>query len=662
MRQARRRGFVGREDHLLEFHAALRGGPDRPGVLFLHGPGGIGKSTLLRRFADDAAAAGRPVVEVDGRLPIPAAAAFEEQAGAALSTEGVVLLIDTFEQCQSLENWLRERFLPRLPAGALVVIAGRQPPDPGWAVDVAWRGLLRVLPLADLDPREAVALMTARGVPPQLHSRVARFAGGHPLALCLAAEVAAQDVDGELVWAPTQDVVATLLARLVDAIPSHAHRKALEVCAHAQRTTVELLRAVLADAEAAESFAWLRGLPFIESGKDGLYPHDLVRDLLNTDFKWCDPQGHEEMHKQIWDAVVERATTATGDARRSAISALLYLHRYGDVRSELFARTAESTLFELAYQPELRADVLRLATEAEGAEFAETVAFWLDRRPGAFHVHCRSDTQEPVAFLAWLRLAEPVAEEVAADPVVAAAWEHTRAAGRLRPGAHVAVARFMVPTPVVDRQTTAAELHLVRITSELVHGQAMAAAFIALRDPRPFVPVMTYFGHRFVAEVTAPDGGGYGLFVHDWEEMPLSSYLELSVAQLADSPQAPPTALTREEFDQAVRQALRDWRDPAEFAVTPLTRARFVARRGQDDPVEVLREAIADAVDHLGGVPKRAKAHRAVVTTFIHGTPTQEAAAERLGLPFSTYRRHLAAGVELVCDRLWAAESGGPRG
>jgi hypothetical protein len=35
---------------------------------------------------------------------------------------------------------------------------------------------------------------------------------------------------------------------------------------------------------------------------------------------------------------------------------------------------------------------------------------------------------------------------------------------------------------------------------------------------------------------------------------------------------------------------------------------------------------------------------------------TQEAAAELLGLPFSTYRGHLTRGVERVCDRLWQRE------
>ncbi|MFI9769625.1 hypothetical protein ACIHJG_22540 [Streptomyces sp. NPDC052415] len=53
------------------------------------------------------------------------------------------------------------------------------------------------------------------------------------------------------------------------------------------------------------------------------------------------------------------------------------------------------------------------------------------------------------------------------------------------------------------------------------------------------------------------------------------------------------------------------------------------------------------------------KRHRALVTTYLKGAPTQEAAAERLDLPFSTYRRHLTSGVERVAELLWQHELSG---
>ena len=47
--------------------------------------------------------------------------------------------------------------------------------------------------------------------------------------------------------------------------------------------------------------------------------------------------------------------------------------------------------------------------------------------------------------------------------------------------------------------------------------------------------------------------------------------------------------------------------------------------------------------------------------TFVRAAPTQEAAAEVLGLPFSTYRRYLAKAVDEVTDPLWSVEIGAVR-
>ena len=44
--------------------------------------------------------------------------------------------------------------------------------------------------------------------------------------------------------------------------------------------------------------------------------------------------------------------------------------------------------------------------------------------------------------------------------------------------------------------------------------------------------------------------------------------------------------------------------------------------------------------------------------TYLRGAPSQEAAAEVLGLPFSTYRRYLARATARLVDLLWAVEVG----
>jgi len=42
----------------------------------------------------------------------------------------------------------------------------------------------------------------------------------------------------------------------------------------------------------------------------------------------------------------------------------------------------------------------------------------------------------------------------------------------------------------------------------------------------------------------------------------------------------------------------------------------------------------------------------------MHPAPTQEAAAELLDIPFSTYRRHLTSGIQRLTEILWREEVG----
>jgi energy-coupling factor transporter ATP-binding protein EcfA2 len=130
-------------------------------VLFVHGAGGVGKTTLLDMFAGIAAEEGRTPVRVDARhlalasdaLPVPAAGGRP------------VLLIDTYELLEPIDDWVRERYLPSLPEDCLVVIAGRRAPRPRWRADPAWRELTRVVVLGNPATGDGRSYLADQGVP-----------------------------------------------------------------------------------------------------------------------------------------------------------------------------------------------------------------------------------------------------------------------------------------------------------------------------------------------------------------------------------------------------------------------------------------------------------------------------------------------------------------
>ncbi len=66
-----------------------------------------------------------------------------------------------------------------------------------------------------------------------------------------------------------------------------------------------------------------------------------------------------------------------------------------------------------------------------------------------------------------------------------------------------------------------------------------------------------------------------------------------------------------------------------------------------------------EAVESLQKTPRDAKLYRALYHTYLQPAPTQEQAAELLDLPFSTFRRHLKAGIIRVAQSLWQKELGG---
>ena len=80
-------------------------------------------------------------------------------------------------------------------------------------------------------------------------------------------------------------------------------------------------------------------------------------------------------------------------------------------------------------------------------------------------------------------------------------------------------------------------------------------------------------------------------------------------------------------------------------------------RAGDEEPGGAALEAlVCAAVETLRDHPRDDKLWRAVERTYVHPATTQERAAAALGLPFSTYRRHLTQGMDRVVARLWDQE------
>ncbi|KJY35208.1 ATP-binding protein [Streptomyces sp. NRRL S-495] len=656
---ARVQAFVGRDEEFDGFARALAGDPQAPFAFYLVGPGGIGKSTLLRRLADHARSTGRLLLELDGRFVGRDPADFERAAGPFLDIPGTVLFVDSFEHCQWLESWLWQRFLPRAADDTLVVLAGRLAPQPQWTADPAWSGLLRVLELGPFSETQARSLLSTARVPPQLRERVLRFAGGNPLALSLAAAAREDDWSREGVWAPSADVLRTLLSGLVGEVPTAAHRRALEVAAQAWSTSEELLATVLPEEDAHLLFGWLRGLPFMESSHRGLYPHDAARETLAADLRWRAPNAFVEMRRRLAEEYLRLLREAPEEQVWTVTDELFHLFRDGELVARLRTWSREDEVHDRPLHPEDLDTVLRMATETEGPESAELVRYWARRQPQAFSVYRLVNTGRVVAFTARLALPAPAdPEDLATDPVVAAAWAYTEATAPVRPGEHIGVSRFTVYPERYQVPSRVIDLSSSRAQAESARARARAYGFAVWRDADTWAArvrgSLTDTGAR-------PRVGAhtYGVFGVDWRQLPVETWLRHLMTSTPVPAQAGPSGVSRTTFDQAVREAFTHWRDPGAFAACALLRTRLAA--DLDEPVEELRALLRQAVDDLAQDPRGARAREALTAGYFSGAPTQEGAARRLGLPYGTYRRHLRQGLDLLCEALWEQELHGSR-
>jgi hypothetical protein len=660
--------------------------PEPPfAVVHVHGPGGVGKTALLHELGRLAAAEGLPVVWLDGRDLEVSPSGFLFALGHALGcTEEAspldalaahhrgLLFIDTYETLAPLDTWLRETFLPQLPSRFLVVIAGRDTPATAWRTDLGWRDLVRIVSLRNLRPEESLAYLEARGVPAAAHAEVLGFTYGHPLALALVSDVMARgDQGASFLPEHEPDIVQALLERFVRQIPSRRHRDALEVCAHTRVTTEALLGDVLGEEHAPELFAWLRGLSFIEQGPQGLFPHDLAREVLDADLRWRNPADYRDLHRRVRGFVVRTLQEARGREQQRAAFDLLYLHRGNPIMRPVHDWDALTAGYAEPATPADLPQILAIAHQHEGADSAAIVAYWADRQLPGFSVS-RSATGHVDGFVANVKLHAATAAELAADPALAAAWDFAARYGPLRPGDEIVLHRFVMGRDTYQAPSAVINLMAMNCVLHWVCNPRLSWSFLTIADPDAWDQVFTYLSLRRSPEAEFSVGQRrYAVYTHDWRTEPAPVWLDvMSERELAsDSPAdaaatsrlQPLLVLSEPEFAAAVRQALRDYTRPDALAANPLLRSRLTVEAAGGMPdVGTLRTRIREAAEQLRANPRDEKLYRAIHRTYLEPAATQELAAELLDLPFSSYRRHLTTGIARITASLWQRELHGP--
>ncbi|WP_306204736.1 ATP-binding protein [Actinoplanes sp. RD1] len=590
----RRRSLVGRDAELALFREALAG----PGLIFVHGPGGVGKSALLDGFAGLAAAAGREPVRADARHLALAPEALPVPAGPR-----PVLILDTYELLEPIDDWVREQYLPSLPGGALVVLAGRRAPGPRWRADPAWRALTRVVELGNLAAGDARALLAAQHVAAPARERLVAISRGHPLTLSLLADAAGRGAEPRTL-ADVPDVVGALVGQLVEQAPSPRHRAALEACALVPATTEDYLRAMVGG-DAGELFGWLRTLSFVRDSPYGLYPHDVVRDVLDADLRWRDPERYAETYARKLVAFRDQVRAMSDE--RAQLEVVVRMVVLNGARSRLDLLNALPPTMG-AYADRLRpGDEAGVLAMAAGPDL---VAYWLRRQPEAFHVFRTAGGQ----LCGYAACVELDGTDAGVDPVADAMWQHVLRQDPPLPGERVRAWRFFGdrergqgPSPSMTLFVACQMLAIMKLRADvawtLVGG---------LDDAESWAPTMEFLDFW-------PAGPGYA---HDWRRTGVDRWTRQLHARHLGAPVRREPPVSRAEFADAVRAALR-------------------APGRPDGRLEAGIAALDPAAREL------------LTRTYLRPTMTQERLAVALHLSFNTYRRHRDRAVDQLVAWLW---------
>jgi hypothetical protein len=686
---ARQRRFVGRASELALFGSALAA-PELPfALLFVFGPGGVGKTALLGEFAAHCTQLRTPIYTIDARrvesTPEAFLDALRRSMALAPSESPVallgayprrqVVLIDTYEMLAPLDRWLREVFLPQLSAQTLVVLAGREPPALAWRSDPGWQTLLQLLPLRNLAPAESRTYLNLCAVPADQQQAVLDFTHGHPLALSLVADVFAQRPDIQFQPAAVPDTIKTLLEQLVQKVPGPAHRGALEACAVVRLTTEALLAELLQLPDVHDLFDWLRSLSFIESGPQGLFPHDLAREALDADLRWRNPDWYTELQRRAGGAYLQRFERAHGQDLQEILFDALFLYRHNPVMRPFYSWDALSQALPSPARGEDWPALRAMVAQHEGEESARLAEYWFARQPQGVTVFraasAAGSTSTPDGFLAAVALHQTSADDRAIDPAVQATWQYLAQTAPLREGEGATLFRFFMARDTYQAISPIQSLASIVMLRHFLTTPQLALIFFPCADPDFWAPFCAYIQFPRIETADFTVGGRrYGVYGQDLRVVPPMTWLlwmgERGI--LAGSAAVPPPpavtpllVLSQEEFAAAARAALHDFARPDALLRNPLLRSRLIGERTGGAATDAerasrLRTLLKAACETLQASPRETKLHRTLYHTYLQPAPTQEQAAELLDLPFGTYRRYLKAGVTRVIELLWQWE------
>lgn len=629
--------FVGRGEQLDTLTRALDAVVADPAairVLVVHGSAGIGKTSVARMAARLARGKGF-VVSYD-----------TDEGGSGPR----FVVFDGMQYGQWVDPAERRALFASLAPGGVYVLEVRHDPITTWAREPGWGTLIAPIELTRLTTSEVKTYLERRGIDGSKHGELVRFADGHPLALGLLVDAQLRAGGAPMAVTESPDLIAALCDQFVTSVPDAEHGSALELATLLRTTTEDALAELVSRSRARELFRWLRALSFMITSAQGIHPHDLAREVLDRSYAWRNPRGRAAFAERARAYVLSDFVNTDTDVF-AAFAQLGHLVPLEAGARECVALPPDFPAVPVPARPEHLPVMRAMTLRHEGELSAKLLDRWFARAPQGFRV-LETPQGEVLGFVALVFLDRIAPDELDDDPMLVMSRRIAEDMFRGVITGRVSLVRFWIgrdayhaPGPVT------AALSAITVNGVLADGVAISLNYctdaMTLAGTKEAVGIIT-FGTVTVGSLTTTMMGldRRGMSPEEW----IASIPIFTRSRRAALPEGEGARLDRDVFERAVRDALRDLHRRDRLALNPLTSTPLVA--GGGDPANALRKVVVDGLAAIGG-----SYGRAIRAAYGEPGRSHEDAAEALGMPYSTFRRHVARGISDLVEELWRREA-----
>lgn len=322
--------FVGRNMELSIFRKLVCNIENKERILNVSGTGGIGKSSLLDQFRRICDLEGIPFFLLDcmdftktpqgfalrllamlnkdvqgewseGKLLEEATRQLNKQA----QTGRLVFAIDTYEEMNELDDWLRHSFVVELSINIMIILSGRFPLKGGWVLSPAWRRFIKFMPLSPFDFETCKQYTSTFGnYNDSFVKKSYLITKGHPLTLSLF--MGLNELDGlrgeqEPEFQLWNETFKEIAGQWLREIPDSTLMELLEAVTMVRVFNHEILENILGKELSNEEFEKLIHLSFVRKSERGWYLHQVLRKALYQDFRIKKPH----IYYKLWQRSVK---------------------------------------------------------------------------------------------------------------------------------------------------------------------------------------------------------------------------------------------------------------------------------------------------------------------------------------------------------------------